>query len=44
MSNQTHKHNPEKSKLDSFNLGFEYNRSVAEERRVTKGRTDSSLK
>lgn len=36
----THKHPEKKSKLEQFNLSFELNRTVTEERRATKRRTE----
>jgi len=39
MSNSTHDGNHKKSKLDQFQLGFEYNRTLKQERSLTKQRT-----
>jgi len=43
MSNHSNKDTHGKSKLSEVALGFEYNRSFADERRITKRRGDSDL-
>ena len=40
VSNHQNEH--KKSKLDQFSLGFEYNRTLADERKTTKLRTANS--
>lgn len=35
-----HQNQHKKSKLDQFSLGFEYNRTLADERKATKQRTE----
>lgn len=39
MSNVTHKRHNKQSKLDTFNLDFEYNRTLKEERKALRERT-----
>ncbi len=40
MATTSSKHFSKRSKLDTFELSFEYNRTVSDERKFTKQRTD----